>query len=131
MDDGVGTGAATGAAMVAPLTRHAAYDGPGCPVEAALEVTGGKWKGIVLYHLLAEGPLRHSDLRRRCRTATPRVLTRQLREMEADGLLWRRVHASVPPRVEYGLTAAGESLRPVVGALRSWGLARIGPAAGG
>lgn len=54
------------------------------------------------------------------------MLTRQLGELEADGIAWRRVHAAVPPRVEYGLTAAGEALRPAVAALRAWGLGRLG-----
>lgn len=66
--DGAGVVPTVGGAP-APLTRHAAYDGPGCPVEAALEVIGGQWKGVVLHHLLAEGPPRHSELRRRCRRA--------------------------------------------------------------
>lgn len=101
--------------------RHASYEGAGCPVEAALELIDGKWKGVVLYHLLTDGTLRFTAIARRCRGATPRVLARQLRDLEADGLVRRRVFAEVPPRVEYSVTALGESLRPAVMALRDWG----------
>lgn len=102
---------------------HAAYDcSPGCPVEATLELIGGKWKGLVLHHLL-EGPQRFSTLRRRLPGVSQRMLTKQLRELEEAGLLTRTVQASVPPRVDYALTPTGESLRPVVVALRVWGSA--------
>jgi len=103
--------------------RHRNYDcSPGCPVEATLELIGGKWKGLVLYHLL-EGTLRFSELRRKLPSVTQRMLTRQLRELEGAGLLVRAVHAEVPPRVEYTLSERGESLRPVLLALREWGRA--------
>lgn len=101
--------------------KHRNYDcSPGCPVEATLELIGGKWKGLVLYHLL-KGTLRFSELRRKLPSVTQRMLTRQLRELEAAGLLVRTVYAEVPPRVEYTLTERGESLRPVILALREWG----------
>ena len=101
--------------------KHRNYDcSPGCPVEATLELIGGKWKGLVLYHLL-KGTLRFGELRRLLPSVTQRMLTRQLRELEAAGLLVRTVHAEVPPRVEYALTERGESLRPVILALREWG----------
>lgn len=102
--------------------RHPRYDcGPGCPVEASLSLIEGKWKGVVLHHLLEEGTLRFAELRRRMPDATPRVLTRQLREMEADGLVARRATAEAGLRVDYAATPLGQSLRPVVGALRDWG----------
>jgi DNA-binding HxlR family transcriptional regulator len=101
--------------------KHRAYDcSPGCPVEATLELIGGKWKGLVLYHLL-QGTLRFNEMRRKLPNVTQRMLTRQLRELESAGLLVRTVHAEVPPRVEYALTAEGETLRPVILALREWG----------
>jgi DNA-binding HxlR family transcriptional regulator len=100
--------------------RHSTYDRPACPVEATLELIGGKWKGIVLYYLL-DGRLRFSELKREIGCVTQRMLTKQLRELEADGLLTRTVHAEVPPRVEYELTEAGESLRPILGYLKDWG----------
>ena len=91
-----------------------------CPVETALELIDGKWKGVALYHLLGE-TLRFNELRRRIPQVTQRVLTKQLRELERDGLLTRTVFAEVPPRVEYRLTELGESLRPIILALRQWG----------
>jgi DNA-binding HxlR family transcriptional regulator len=101
--------------------KHGKYDcSTGCPVEATLELIGGKWKGLVLYHLLG-GTLRFSELRRKTPSVTQRMLTRQLRELESAGLVVRTVHAEVPPRVEYRLSVDGESLRPVILALRDWG----------
>lgn len=92
----------------------------GCPVEAALEVIGGKWKGVVLWHLLG-GTLRFGQLRRAAGTVTQRTLTKQLRELEADGLITRTIHPVVPPHVDYALTPKGEALRGVLTALRTWG----------
>jgi len=101
--------------------KHLTYDcSPGCPVEATLELIGGKWKGLVLYHLL-QGTMRFSEIRRKVPGVTQRMLTRQLRELEAAGLILRTVYAEVPPRVDYALTAKGETLRPVILALRDWG----------
>lgn len=100
---------------------HKRYDcSAGCPVEATLEVIGGKWKGVVLFHLL-EGTHRFSELRRKLPSVTQRMLTKQLRELEEAGLVLRTVYAEVPPRVEYCLTELGETLRPVVAALKTWG----------
>lgn len=92
----------------------------GCPVEATLDLIGGKWKGVILYHL-CEGKLRFSELRRRLDGVTQRMLTLQLRELEQAGLVDRTVYAEVPPRVEYQMSARGESLRPVIRALQLWG----------
>jgi DNA-binding HxlR family transcriptional regulator len=101
---------------------HARYDcGPGCPVEATLSLIDGKWKGVVLHHLLEEGTLRFRDLRERMPNATQRVLTRQLRELEESGLITRTVFAEVPPRVEYAISPFGRTLQPVIAALREWG----------
>lgn len=92
----------------------------GCPVEAALDVIGGRWKGVILFHLL-EGPRRFNELRRLLPRVTQRMLTLQLRELEADGVIHREVHAQVPPRVDYSLTEFGTSLRTILGDLRQWG----------
>ncbi|MEM6691726.1 MAG: helix-turn-helix domain-containing protein [Planctomycetota bacterium] len=100
--------------------RHVRYDELACPVEATLELIGGKWKGIVLFYLL-DGKLRFSDLKRQVGCITQRMLTKQLRDLEADGLVNRIVHAEVPPRVEYELTEVGMSLRPIIEALKAWG----------
>jgi DNA-binding HxlR family transcriptional regulator len=94
----------------------------GCPVEATLEVIGGKWKGIILYHLMAaDGPIRFNALQRELPQVTRRMLTRQLREMEADGIILRTAYPEVPPRVEYSLTPKGDTLAPIINALRDWG----------
>lgn len=100
--------------------RHTSYTRPACPVEATHELIGGKWKGIVLYYLL-DGRIRFSDLKRQIGCVTQRMLTKQLRELEADELITRTVYAEVPPKVEYELTLKGESLRPIVIALKEWG----------
>lgn len=92
----------------------------GCPVEATLELIGGKWKGIVLYHLL-EGTKRYNELKRNVGTVTQRMLTKQLRELERDGLIDRKVYPVVPPHVEYSLSKRGKTLTPVLLALRDWG----------
>tara|TARA_R110002020_G_scaffold168004_2_gene356566 strand:+ start:2042 stop:2437 length:396 start_codon:yes stop_codon:yes gene_type:complete len=94
---------------------------PGCPVEATLSFLDGKWKGVILHHLLEEGTLRFNELRRRIPAVTQRMLTKQLRELEEAGLVSRTVHAVVPPRVDYDLTRLGKTLEPVIGALRLWG----------
>lgn len=92
----------------------------GCPVEATLDLIDGKWKAVILYHLLGD-TIRFNELGRRLSKITQRMLTRQLRELEADGLIHREVYAEVPPRVEYSLTELGRSLEPVVRALWTWG----------
>lgn len=92
----------------------------GCSVEAALGIIGGRWKGVVLYWLL-RGRHRFGELRRRLPGCTQRVLTLQLRELEADGLVSRTVFPEVPPRVEYELTPLGRTLEPILMAIREWG----------
>jgi len=94
-----------------------------CVVEVAVEVVGGKWK-LAAVKVLLEGTLRFGELVRALPGVTPRMLTRQLRELERDGLVHREVYAEVPPRVEYSLTREGRSLREVVRVLESWGDAR-------
>ncbi|QDS94489.1 putative HTH-type transcriptional regulator YybR [Roseimaritima multifibrata] len=101
-------------------SRHLSYDPPACPVEATLELIGGKWKGIILFHLL-DGRLRFSELKRCVGCVTQRMLTKQLRDLEASGLVNRIVYAEVPPRVEYELNAEGESLRGILKELKKWG----------
>lgn len=93
---------------------------PNCPVEGVLDLLDGKWKGVILYHLMG-GTLRFNELRRRLRNVTQRMLTKQLRELEADGLITRTVFPVVPPRVDYALSARGESLVPVLMAMKEWG----------
>lgn len=91
-----------------------------CMVEAATEVLGGKWKLVILRHLLT-GTKRFGELRRMIPEITPRMLTRQLRELEVDGLVQRTVYAQVPPKVEYTVTGIGASLKDIVDRLEEWG----------
>jgi DNA-binding HxlR family transcriptional regulator len=96
-----------------------------CPVEAALDVIGGKWKVLILCRL-RQGVLRFGELRRLVPGVSERVLTQQLRELERDGVVRRTVYAEVPPRVEYALTAFGETLKPVLAMLYRWGETHLG-----
>ncbi len=100
---------------------HTKYDcNLGCPVEAALEVIGGKWKGLILYHLLSD-TIRFNALRRLMPEITQRMLTKQLRELEGHNLILRTVYAEVPPRVEYSMSEYGNTLAPVIQSLQLWG----------
>jgi DNA-binding HxlR family transcriptional regulator len=92
-----------------------------CPVEATLAVIGGKWKAVLIFHMMSDGTQRFAQLRRKTRGISDRILSRQLRELEADGIVARHAFAEVPPRVEYSLTEYGESLRPVTAAMCEWG----------
>ncbi|WP_425340063.1 winged helix-turn-helix transcriptional regulator [Onishia taeanensis] len=101
--------------------RHQSYACSfGCSVEAAIEAIGGKWKGVILFHL-TDGTKRFNELRRLMPSVTQRMLTKQLRELERDGIVHRHVYAEVPPRVEYRLTAFGETLEPILKELEAWG----------
>ena len=90
------------------------------PVETTLELIGGKYKALILWHLSA-GKLRFSELRRCISSATPKMLTQQLRELESSHLVHREVYPVIPPKVEYSLTETGRSLLPVLAAIRDWG----------
>ena len=91
-----------------------------CPVAATLELIGGKYKALILWNL-AEKKLRFSELRKTIQGATPKMLTQQLRELEASNLIHREVFAVVPPKVEYSLTELGRSLMPILVSMRDWG----------
>ena len=91
-----------------------------CPVAATLELIGGKYKALILWHL-SEKKLRFSELRNALRSATPKMLTQQLRELENCQLIHREVYPVIPPKVEYSLTETGRSLLPILVAMRDWG----------
>ena len=91
-----------------------------CPVEATLDLIGGKYKALILWHL-SDGKLRFSELRKTIKNATPKMLTQQLRELESQKLIHREVFPVVPPHVEYSLTDLGRSLLPILVAMRDWG----------
>lgn len=102
--------------------RHEVY--AQCPVEATLDMIGGKWKGVILFRL-SEGTKRFGELRKLLPKVTQRTLTQQLRELEADGLVSRKIFAEVPPKVEYSLTDLGRSLKPLLVKLKDWGQANV------
>lgn len=91
-----------------------------CPVEAALQLIGGKYKTIILWHLLNK-TMRYSELHRLVPRATDKMLAQQLRELEKDGLVNRKVYPVIPPKTEYSLTEFGRTLEPVLNSLCSWG----------
>ena len=91
-----------------------------CPVAATLDLIGGKYKALILWHL-ADKKLRFSELRKELQNATPKMLTQQLRELESKDLIHREVFPIVPPKVEYSLTELGRSLIPILVAMRDWG----------
>lgn len=102
--------------------QHRTFDcAEGCPVEAALLVIGGKWKGTILYHLFQGEVLRFNEIRRILPAVSQRMLTTQLRALERDGIISRTVYPEVPPRVEYRLTEYGQTLHETVAALKMWG----------
>ena len=95
-------------------------DWPACPVETTLTLIGDKWKVLILRDLLS-GTKRFGELKKSIGSVSQKVLTAQLWDMEANGLLKRKVYAEVPPRVEYSLTELGQSLKPILDAMQNWG----------
>lgn len=93
---------------------------PACPVETTLMLIGDKWKVLILRDLLP-GTKRFSELKKSIGTVSQKVLTAQLRDMERNGLVTRKVYPEVPPRVEYSLTELGRSLKPILDAMWDWG----------
>lgn len=91
-----------------------------CPVEATIQLIGGKYKAVILWHLMND-TLRYSELHRKIPKATDKMLAQQLRELERDGLISRTVYPVVPPKTEYSLTDFGKSLAPILDAMCDWG----------
>lgn len=91
-----------------------------CPVDTTLKMIGGKYKALILWHLI-DATLRFGELRRVIPQATPKMLTQQLRELEQDRLIVRTVYPVVPPKVEYSLSDLGKSIRPILSAMYHWG----------
>ena len=92
-----------------------------CPVDATINMIGGKYKSLILWKLMTETTLRFSQLQKEIPSATPKMLTQQLRELEANGLINRHVYPVVPPKVEYSLTNFGKSIKPVLESMYTWG----------
>ena len=106
--------------MVAKKGRENPKKSVSCPVETTLDVIGGRWKVLALYYLMP-GTKRFGELQRALAGISARTLAKQLRELEADGIIDRRVYSQIPPKVEYSLTAAGKRLEPVLQAMHRWG----------
>lgn len=91
-----------------------------CPIEAAMDIVGGKYKAIILYHLM-DSTLRYNEIQKEIPQATPKMLSQQLKELEADGIINRVLYPVVPPKTEYSLTELGKTLVPIIKALCDWG----------
>ncbi|WP_446745124.1 winged helix-turn-helix transcriptional regulator [Silvibacterium acidisoli] len=94
----------------------------GCPVAFTSRVLGGKWKARIVWALIRNEPLRFAEVRRACPPISDRILTKELRELEDCGLIWRQEYPVVPPKTEYRLTELGQTLRPVMASMADWGL---------
>ncbi len=92
-----------------------------CSFELALQLIGGKWKAIILYHLGRKEVLRFGELKKAMPNTTEKMLTQQLRELEADNIINRKVYRQVPPKVEYSLTSFGTTIIPILTDLKEWG----------
>jgi DNA-binding HxlR family transcriptional regulator len=101
-----------------------------CPIGTTINVLGGKWKILILFSL-NQGTKRFNELRREIPDVTQRMLTNQLRELENDKIISRKIYAEVPPKVEYALTDIGKTLAPVLDALKKWGQCYVRKMAGG
>jgi DNA-binding HxlR family transcriptional regulator len=108
--------------MASEIQKNRHYQ---CPVEATLDVIGGKWKPIILWQLRTE-KLRFSGLQQSMQGISPKMLTKQLRELEGDGLIFREVYPEIPPKVEYSLTEFGKTVLPILDALCRWGNEYLG-----
>ncbi len=107
------------------MKKHWHVENPlNCPLVLVINIVGGKWKPIIL-HMLSEETMRFGELKKNIPPISQKMLTQQLRELEADGIVWRKVYAEVPPRVEYCLTDRGATLKPVLNDLYAWGQKNI------
>ena len=96
-----------------------------CAIYAAMTVIEGRWKAVILYKLMSKGVIRFSQLMKEIDGVSPRMLTKQLKELEKDGMLLRKTYSEIPPRVEYSLTEKGKSIIPVLTAIFRWGAANV------
>ena len=104
------------------MPKRRKYDeAPPCAIVATLNLINGRWKGVVLYYLLTKGTLRFNELQRHLPGCTPRLLVKQLRELEEDAFIMRTVYPVVPPKVEYALTEEGRTIGPILLQLNEWG----------
>lgn len=102
--------------------KNSVFDEWNCPRTVAMKVLGGKWKLILINLMVSDAPIRFGALKRGMPGITQTMLTAQLRELERDGIISRRIYAEIPPRVEYRLTELGRTLAPIAGSLHEWGM---------
>ncbi len=95
-----------------------------CPLEVTMEIIGGKYKGVIIGHLINK-TLRYNELQKLISHATPKMLIQQLKELEADGIIERKLYPVVPPKTEYSLTQRGETLIPAIIELNKWGMSYL------
>lgn len=91
-----------------------------CPMELSMAIIGGKYKGVIIWHLI-DNKLRYSELQKVVPKATPKMLSQQLKELEADGIVQRKLYPVVPPKTEYSLTELGKTIVPIILELEKWG----------
>ncbi len=101
--------------------KKVVFDENSCPVTATMKVLGGKWKSILINAIYLTAPARFGELKRSVKGITQSMLTQQLRELEDDGLISRKIYAEIPPRVEYTLTEFGLTLSPIMQSMAKWG----------
>ena len=107
------------------MAEKAMAPGMNCAVDATMSVIEGRWKTVILCKLHNLGPLRFNQLMKEIEGISPRILTKQLKEMEADGIICRTSYPEIPPRVEYSITEKGRSLGPILMAMADWGLKNV------
>ncbi len=96
-----------------------------CPIEYTVNLIGHKWKVLIIRNLLNKGIQRFSELSKGINGISQKMLTQQLKQLESDGIIERKVYAEVPPRVEYSLTEIGYSLKPILDSMNTWGVSHI------
>ncbi len=96
-----------------------------CPIEYTLNIIGGKWKLIILYHLMIDKVKRYGQLKRCINGITHKMLSMQLKELESEGIILRKEYPQIPPKVEYSLTKKGATLLPILGMMYDWGKSNI------
>ncbi len=101
--------------------KNFVFDENSCPVTATMQVLGGKWKAILINAIYHTSPARFGELKRSVKGITQSMLTQQLRELEDDGIISRKIYAEIPPRVEYTLTEFGLTLSPILQSMAEWG----------
>jgi DNA-binding HxlR family transcriptional regulator len=101
--------------------KNFVFDEKSCPVTATMQVLGGKWKAILINAIYHTSPARFGELKRSVKGITQSMLTQQLRELEDDGVISRKIYAEIPPRVEYTLTEFGLTLSPIMQSMAKWG----------